>query len=247
MVDIPTDLSLVDETGFAVGDVLGRSLSVFRRDFGKFILVTGIILLPDLAKSLIDSNGGPGNARAATSGWSIVSTALQVFADVAVISAALARMNGGMLSVWDAMREGGLRFRSALFATVLQGVAVVLGLVLLIVPGLIAFAMMYVVLPVCVAEETGATASINRSAALTKGHRWKVFGISLVTGAGAVIMVVVALLAIQFGGPAVGAFVIYLFQIIYLPFAAVVSVVVYRALRLAKEGPTSQTLAEVFA
>lgn len=53
MVDLSAQLPLVDESGFAVGDALGRSLAVFRRDFGKFMLLAGLILLPDFVVGLM--------------------------------------------------------------------------------------------------------------------------------------------------------------------------------------------------
>jgi len=167
---------------------------------------------------------------------------------VAVISVAWAQVNGQVVSIGDAVRESGQRFRSAMFTSILQGFAGVLGLILLIVPGLIALAMMYVALPACVVERTGATASINRSAALTKGHRWKVFGIFLIaSGGGVIVAVVVEALATAFSNPTVVAFATYLAQLMYLPFGAITSLLVYQALRTAKEGPGVQTLSEVFA
>ncbi len=248
MVDVTADAPLGDEAGFAVGTILGRSLAVFRRDLGKFVLLAGIFLLPDLTASLIFPDVGVGSKAPAASGWKFVVAMLQVFAEVAVISAAFAQMNGHAVGIWDALQESGRRFRPAMLATVFQSLSVVLGLVLLIAPGLILFTMMYVILPVCVAEQTGATASINRSAALTRGSRWKVFGIALVANiGGAFVLVVVGALAAAFVSPAVLAFVTYLMQLVYLSFTAVVTVVVYEALRAAKEGPRTEVLAEVFA
>jgi len=247
MVDIPSDTLLAAEEGFAVGDVLGRSLSLFRRDFAKFVLLTGLFLLPDLIGSLIEPNIRTGAVGGAATGWSFVVLMLQTFANVAILAVAWARMNGRASSFLDAVRESGQRYRSAIFTSILQGFAAVLGLILLIVPGLIALAMMYVALPVCVVERTGATASINRSSALTKGHRWKVFGIFLVaTGGGGILVLVIETLA-ALSNPTVVAFTTYLAQVVYLPFSAITSLVVYQTLRTAKEGPAVDTLAEVFA
>lgn len=157
-------------------------------------------------------------------------------------------MNGRAVTILEAWRESIACFRPAVLATILQVVAVGLGLVLLIVPGLIAFSMMYVVLPVCVAERTGAARSINRSAALTKGHRWKVFGIILVANIGGLVaFIVVDVLASLPGSSILLSLVTYPLQIIYLAFTAIISTVVYQALRAAKEGPALEAVAEVFA
>jgi hypothetical protein len=52
-----------------------------------------------------------------------------------------------------------------------------LGFVLLVVPGVIAIVFLWVAIPAAVIERTGIFASIRRSRQLTKGSRWRVFGI----------------------------------------------------------------------
>ena len=57
----------------------------------------------------------------------------------------------------------------------LQGLAIVLGTLLCIIPGII-FAVMYTVaVPVAIEERPGASQAMTRSAELTDGHRWDVF------------------------------------------------------------------------
>ncbi len=46
----------------------------------------------------------------------------------------------------------------------------------LLVPGFILLIMWFVAIPVCVVEQRGSWASMQRSAELTKGHRWKISG-----------------------------------------------------------------------
>jgi hypothetical protein len=248
MVDLATELPLAAESDFAVGDVLGRSLSVFRRDFGKFVLLVGLILLPDLIVGLINPDITAGsNTAPRARGWSFILSLLQVFAELAVTSVALAQMNGRAITILDAWRESMACFRPAILVTILQVVAVILGLVLLIVPGLIAYSMMYVVLPVCVAQRNGATQSINRSAALTKGYRCKVLGTLLVANIGGLAAFIIVDMLASLLGPILLTLVTYPLQILYLAFTAVVGTVVYQSLRLAKEGPDIETLSEVFA
>lgn len=66
--------------------------------------------------------------------------------------------------------------------SVVIGVAVALGLVLLIVPGLWIFAVLSVAIPVAAVEGAGLGA-LGRSAALTKGYRWPIVGFGLVFAA----------------------------------------------------------------
>jgi hypothetical protein len=56
-------------------------------------------------------------------------------------------------------------------------IAVGAGLILLIVPGVLLYIMWSVASPALVAERTGVFGALARSSALTKGARWKVFGV----------------------------------------------------------------------
>lgn len=249
MVDIAMEAPLASEGGFAIGDVLGKSLSLFRQDFVRLIMFAAICMLPDLIETLAYPNSSSGSGfTTGNRGWAFALIILQVAAQLMATSAVLARLKGRLASNGEVVREAAERFRAGLGATILQGFGALFGFILLIVPGVMALVMMYLVLPVCVAERVGATASVNRSISLTKSHHWKVLGIFLVANlGGAFIQIVIADLAGVFAGPVASAIAKYAGQVVYLPFAAIVSAVVYLALRTAKEGPAVETLAEVFA
>ncbi len=70
------------------------------------------------------------------------------------------------------------RYGAALIATLLTLLATVAGLILLIVPGIILALTFYVSAPAAVMEGGSARAAMRRSAALTKGYRSRLFGIS---------------------------------------------------------------------
>jgi len=61
-------------------------------------------------------------------------------------------------------------------ASVLAGIAIVIGLALIIAPGLYLITIWAVIVPVIVIEGVGALASFGRSRALVRGHGWHVFG-----------------------------------------------------------------------
>ncbi len=61
-------------------------------------------------------------------------------------------------------------------ASILAGIAIAIGLVLVIIPGLWLITIWAVIIPVIVIEQTGALASFGRSRQLVKGHGWQVFG-----------------------------------------------------------------------
>jgi hypothetical protein len=107
-----------------------------------------------------------------------------------------------------------------------------LGLILLIVPGLILYAMWFVAVPACVVERLGPWTSLRRSRDLTKGHRWKLCGLALLP--------IVPNLGITFGlataaGPIVGPIITWFGTAIWAAFAAVVGAVTYHDLRVVKD------------
>jgi hypothetical protein len=61
-------------------------------------------------------------------------------------------------------------------ASILAGIAITIGLFLVIVPGLWLITIWAVIVPVIVIEQSGALASFGRSRQLVRGHGWHVFG-----------------------------------------------------------------------
>jgi len=61
-------------------------------------------------------------------------------------------------------------------ASILAGIAITIGLILVIVPGLWLITIWAVIIPVIVIERSGALASFGRSQRLVRGHGWHVFG-----------------------------------------------------------------------
>ncbi|WP_300973358.1 hypothetical protein [Sphingomonas sp. LHG3406-1] len=84
---------------------------------------------------------------------------------------------GGSPSLGRCMADG-LRFAIPIvLLTILWWLAISLGMLLLIVPGVILACMWAVSIPALVEERTGVIGAFGRSRELTKGHRWKVFGL----------------------------------------------------------------------
>jgi hypothetical protein len=61
-------------------------------------------------------------------------------------------------------------------ASILAGIAITIGLILIIVPGLFLITIWAVIVPVIVIERSGALASFGRSQQLVRGRGWHVFG-----------------------------------------------------------------------
>lgn len=136
-----------------------------------------------------------------------------------------------------------------------------LGLILIVVPGIILFVMWSAAYPALVAERIGVFAALRRSRTLTKGARWKVFGVELI----AIVLfwlissAVSLLLVAGSGGLAglaataqAGAPIWYLalstiIQAVLIAFWGTLQTSLYLELRDWKDGPAGAALAEVFA
>ena len=80
------------------------------------------------------------------------------------------------LSISETVNQALPFFWSVLGASILAGIAITVGLVLIIVPGLFLITIWAVIVPVIVIERSGALASFGRSRQLVRGHGWHVFG-----------------------------------------------------------------------
>jgi hypothetical protein len=255
-IEQTADIQPVEDAAvFAVGEVIGKTFSIFGRHFWKFALVAGVIMLPDLILMLINhdyamsqyATASKARGSAGSSALSFVASILQTIAEAAVLRAAYADISGQAFDISAAVRQAFGRSRSLMGIVVVKGIGIGLGLVLLIVPGLMLFSMWYVAEVACMVEDIDAMPSLKRSTILTRDNRWKILGIGLVT---VIVLVAIQLfigqLALQIGGPVVSAFFAYGFQVIYLPFTATLSAVIYYDLRAAKEGLGIERISAVF-
>ena len=83
------------------------------------------------------------------------------------------------VSIGAALGDG-LRYFFPLFiVALLVGLGTLIGLILLVIPGLFLMVRWAVSAPAALIEREGPTHSIGRSAELTEGHRWAIFGLVL--------------------------------------------------------------------
>ena len=80
------------------------------------------------------------------------------------------------LSIRETVNQALPYFWPVFGASILAGIAITIGLVLIIVPGLFLITIWAVIVPVIIIERSGALASFGRSRELVRGHGWHVFG-----------------------------------------------------------------------
>ena len=132
---------------------------------------------------------------------------------------------------------------------ILTGIIMMIGFILLIVPGIIFYVIFSVAVPVLVEERPGVIGSMERSVALTRGSRWQVFGVLAIFVL--FYMAVSMVLGVLGGVAGAGS------QIVQLIVSSVTGVAVslvlaallaslYVELRTVKEGATTESLAAIF-
>jgi hypothetical protein len=116
---------------------------------------------------------------------------------------------------------------SLILVGVVQGVAIVVGFILLIVPGLILLTVWSVAAPVIVLERPAGLGALRRSRELVSGSGWPVFGVILVLG---VLVVLLSALLDSLGesaGTGVGIVVRVTVGVLSAPISALAAAVLY--------------------
>jgi len=142
-----------------------------------------------------------------------------------------------------------------MIVSILSWLAILAGLSLLLVPGLILATIWAVVIPVSVEEDVGILRAFGRAAELTRGARWKVFGIALLKFVivllfSLLVNVVAGLFGANTGGSTGGAIAAEILRLIasliQTTFWIAMQGALYLELREAKEGPGMNRLDEIF-
>jgi hypothetical protein len=238
------------EGDFRVGRVFTQTFSVLSRNLLPFCIVTVIAALPYYF--LLGADGRPAGAMTAgragvTILWFILALLLNALSQAVILYAAFEDMRGRPVNMMESLRIGFGRILPVLGTAIVVGVLTMLGGIALVIPAFIVMTMLFVAIPACVVERLGPVKSAGRSAALTKGYRWRVFGlwISFMIVLGIVQSVSVGI-GSAIGGVFVAQLILLLWNAVYIAFSATLVVVTYRDLRVAKEGVDTDQIAAVF-
>ena len=238
---------------FRVGSIFSRSWSVYVANFLVFTLVALVISLPNLLSGEGETAAGVVRNIAVFIFWMIANTVGMAV----ILYAAFQAMRGRPVVIGDAIGRGLSRFWPIVGLAILQWIGIMIGFLLFVIPGIMLFVRWSAALPACVVEGLGPLASMRRSAQLTKGHRWKIFGIFILISIGAAILLAiiggivfalvgtfsVAGLSRGFG---LGTLLWLVITAIYTAYNNVVSVMIYHDLRVTKEGVDTEQIASVF-
>ncbi len=242
---------------FQIGDVVNRTFGTISRNFVVFFLLSMVLVgLPTFVFGLGQlslAEGDVGAFATVTALAFIVNIVAAYVLQGALIHAAIVDFNGGRASLSDSIATGIKHFLPLIAIAILMSLGLMVGMMLLVVPGVILAIMWVLAVPVQVVEKTGIRQAFARSRELTRGSRWKIFGLFIVyIILATVLSMIIMLPAGLFAEGSIGGTTItlVLFQVISSVLTAVVSAAgvsaLYFELRKSKEGIGAEALAKVF-
>lgn len=230
-----------------IGSVVGQSFKILFANLLAFMTLCGLIMSPTLLANLyIVQTGATAEEHPLLSFLLVFSPLLSFVATGAITYGVFQHLRGKRADFGDCLRMGLGRLFPIIGVSILTALVVFGGFLLLIIPGFIAYAMLYVAVPTAVVERPGVLASLRRSRELTAGNRWPVFGVMFVIG---ILSMGIALIATMATGE-FGLFAMvvqWVLEVFATALAACSMTLVYYQLRSMKERVDIEDIAAVFA
>jgi hypothetical protein len=154
--------------------VLGESWKIYRAHAAHLLVIAfAIYVVAAIVAGLLALAGGIFGALLG----SIVELFAAFLVQAALVKAVQDVRDGRVdLSVAETVTASTAYIWPVAAASILAGIAITIGFILVIVPGLYLITIWAVIVPVIVIERSGALASFGRSRQLVRGHGWQVFG-----------------------------------------------------------------------
>jgi hypothetical protein len=229
---------------WGVGTAIGTSFATLFRNFVPFV---GLSLLIGIPRVLLARTGVPI--------WLtfLVDLVIGQIVTIILIYGTVQSLRGRKAGIGECLAQGFARLPAAIGVAILSVFAYVLGLVVLIVPGLVLVTIWAVAVPVAVAENAGIGTSLSRSVALTRERRWRVFGalaLSWIIYAAVYVVTFIAVApllgAMRNDGWWIALIPVWFVASILQAYLSTLSGVLYYLLRRDKEGADIETIASVF-
>jgi hypothetical protein len=243
-----------------VGHVVKETFGVIGRHFATLAGLSLVMLgVPSALVDAAQLMAGPSGGEAATfiggSGGLAVAI-LGLILQGALTRAVVMDLTGRQVVLADCLSTGLRAFLPLLAIGLLYALAAFFAAFLLIVPGVMVAVAWCVAVPAYIAEHTGITGSFGRSATLTRGNRWRIFGLFLLWAAALLVVGVAYVSAIGLGNftqseAAAVTPVSLVLDLLVNTLTGLVSAagfaVLYVELRRVREGQGPESLADIFA
>ncbi|MEO8295455.1 MAG: hypothetical protein ABI613_08075 [Gemmatimonadota bacterium] len=186
----------------SVGEIIDHAFAIYRRQFATLFLITLLAnALPLLMTMYVMTSGGIMNHPFLYFLNSAISLALGNLAIAATVFLVSEGYLGRSVTAGDAFGRAVKYIWPLVLLSFATGLIVVVGFFLLIVPCFIAISGLILGTPSLVLEDITPSAALSRSWNLTKGFRWKMFGLLVIL----VIIIAIPSIAISFLDPSAGA------------------------------------------
>ncbi|HLH21968.1 MAG TPA: hypothetical protein VK066_05570 [Chloroflexota bacterium] len=166
----------VSTKAFSIGEALSFGWETTKSNFPYFVGLLVIAALVDGVPQFIGNRSGSQSAAAL---MNLVGFLLNLFISIGITKISLEfcdRRSPGLADLFS----GGPVYLSYLLASILFSLMVGIGLVFFVVPGIVLAIVFQFFSYVIVDRGLGPMAALSRSAAITKGVRWNLFGLALV-------------------------------------------------------------------
>jgi hypothetical protein len=168
-----------------VGGVLGEAWNLYKRFLGRFFLTALIVFaVLDLLSALADQAASDDWASGV--GWGLVAAIVSIVGYFWVQAALVetvhdVRDGRADRTIGETYRAVQPQLGAVILGGILAAIGIMIGLVLLIVPGLFLLTIWSMLIPVIVLERRSTGEAFTRSREVVRGHGWSVFGLVIVT------------------------------------------------------------------
>jgi hypothetical protein len=165
-----------------VGAVVAETFSAYFKNVVPFSIVTVIALLPVIIGTLVlvlspESLGGEEMVGVVAIGIMLLSILAIPLAAGAITHGVLEHIRKRPVALGRCVAVGLRMMVTIILVGILQALATFAGFLLLIIPGIIIGVALTLSVPAAVEERIGAVDALKRSWELTRGSRWKMFGV----------------------------------------------------------------------
>jgi hypothetical protein len=229
-----------------VGNVLSRAFEVCSANFVLFGAVMLVVSLPDLVFKLQTPATEPWTIGLYSLLEAVLGIFLNTIGEAVILFGAFQYLRGVPVVPGEALQRSLARFFPIVGFAILYVIALIVGFIFFVIPAIILFVVWTVALPACVVEGLGPVACMRRSAELTRGYRWKIFGIMILLWiVGAIVGGIFDAIGEQ-GGIVTKALIGLLWSAVWWTYWNCVLVMIYHDLRVVKEGIDTAQIASIF-
>jgi uncharacterized membrane protein len=165
----------------SVGEILDTSFSLYRRHFGALATVSLVCTgLPLVLRLFVEAAGGLFTHLTLALVYFLSLVVLSLIATGATVFIVSESYLGRPLTAREALMRATPYMGRILIASLLMAVVIGLGFLLLLFPGVILAVGLAVAIPAVVLESgQSASGALSRSWELTRGSRWRIFGLGI--------------------------------------------------------------------